>query len=144
MTSESNFSAVESDHPSRKHASQKQPFRISFISVRSANDTPLFVNYLQRSGYSVESLDSSAAVIERIKQFQPHAVLLNLDQQHEVYELLHQLHHQLGWLHLPFIVLSSLPFQADFQKAMDLGAHRYLVKPVNPQMLLQILQEEIR
>ena len=42
------------------------------------------------------------------------------------------------------IVVSALAFRSDQQRALNLGASRYLVKPVNLNDLKQAIQDELR
>lgn len=58
------------------------------------------------------------------------------------YTLLEQIQ-QSDWQHLPVIVVSAFAFKADRERALNLGARRYLVKPVNLNELKQAIQEEL-
>ncbi len=118
--------------------------RIAIVSSAIAHDIQLLGKYLRRSGYQVELFQATADLIQVIKTFRPHAILFDLEEPRaKGYQCLQRLHEELGWLHPPLIVLSSLAFQADLQQAIDIGANRYLVKPIEAASLLDILKEEI-
>ena len=45
--------------------------------------------------------------------------------------------------HIPIIVVSALAFSADKQRALNLGASRYLVKPVSLKDLKEAIKDEL-
>lgn len=119
--------------------------RIAIVCSGSAiaHDIQLLSSYLRRSGYQVELFHSAANLLQVVKAFRPHAILFDLEEPRaEGYQCLQRLNEEWGWLHPPLIVLSSLAFQADLQQAIDFGANRYLVKPIEATSLLAILKEE--
>ena len=119
--------------------------RIAIVCSGSAiaHDIQLLSSYLRRSGDQVELFHAAANLIQIVKAFRPHAVLFDLEEPRvQGYECLQRLHEELGWQRPPLIVLSSLAFQADLQQAIDLGANRYLIKPIEAPSLLAILREE--
>ncbi|MGP1383569.1 MAG: response regulator [Thainema sp.] len=117
--------------------------RIAIVCSAIAHDIRLLSNYLRRSGYQVELFHATSNLIQVVKAFRPHAILFDLEEPRvQGYECLQRLHEELGWQRPPLIVLSSLAFQADLQQAIDLGANRYLIKPIEAPLLLTILKEE--
>jgi CheY-like chemotaxis protein len=70
----------------------------------------------------------------------PSLVLLDLKMPHvDGFELLEWLQSQPGFNHLPRIVLTSSPIDRDRQRAEELGATRYLVKPPTPEMVAELI-----
>lgn len=79
-----------------------------------------------------------------IEQFQPHIVLLDLKLPDvDGFTLLHQFQQRRDWSNIPVVVVSAFAFQADQQRAFNLGARRYLVKPVNLSRLKRAICEEL-
>jgi CheY-like chemotaxis protein len=56
------------------------------------------------------------------------------------FEVLAWIRQQPSLNHIPVAVLTSSPEQCDREKAQSLGAKAFLVKPPNPEMLLQLFQ----
>lgn len=117
--------------------------RILLIEDNDSN-RHLLSDYLHYCGYDVLSLAEGAGFFTAIAQFQPHIVLLDLKLPDiDGYTLLEQLQQHPEGLHIPVIVVSAFAFQSDQRRALDLGARRYLVKPVNLNQLKQAIREEL-
>lgn len=105
----------------------------------------LMGDYLEYHGYEVHSLSQGADFAQTMDQFQPHIVLLDLKLPDiDGFTLLQQFQQRLDRLKVPVIVVSAFAFQADQQRAMSLGARRYLVKPVNLVQLRRAICEELK
>lgn len=101
-------------------------------------------DYLSFSGYQVFSLASGSDFFQALAAFKPHIILLDLKLPDiDGYALLQQLHQIPDWQHIPVIVVSAFAFRADQQRALSLGASRYLVKPVNLKDLKKAIQDEL-
>lgn len=125
------------------HLMMERPIRVLLIED---NDTSrqLLSDYLEYYGYQVCSLANGAALASTMSQFQPQIVLLDLKLPDiDGFTLLEQLHQQQDWQDIPVIVVSAFAFQADQQRALSLGARRYLVKPVNLTYLRHVIHEEL-
>lgn len=95
--------------------------------------------------YQILGLADGTSFFQSIDNFQPHLILLDLKLPGvDGYTLLQQLQEKSNWQHIPVIVISAFAFRADRERAMSLGARRYLVKPVTPRVLKQVIQEELR
>lgn len=102
-------------------------------------------DYLLVSGYQVASLARGSDFFQTLANFQPHLILLDLRLPDiNGYTLLEQIKQRTDWRHIPVIVVSALAFRSDQQRALNLGASRYLVKPVNLNDLKQAIQDELR
>ncbi|WP_414579652.1 response regulator [Anabaena sp. CCY 9402-a] len=96
----------------------------------------LLSDYLKYSGYNVTSLSNGANFFLTINIFQPDLILLDLKLPDiDGYYLLQQMQQQPDFSKIPVIVVSALAFKVDQQRAMDLGARDYLVKPINLNLL---------
>jgi len=101
-------------------------------------------DYLIFCGYQVLSLASGANFFEVLASFQPHLILLDLKLPDiDGYTLLEQLHLDLRWRNIPVIIVSAFAFRADRQRAINLGACQYFIKPVNLNELRQSIAQEI-
>jgi two-component system, cell cycle response regulator DivK len=110
----------------------------------NAASRQLMSDYLRHYGWDVMSLEEGTPFAGAMTQFQPHLVLLDLKLPDvDGYTLLEQMQQNPDWSLTPVIVISAFAFQADKQRALDLGARRYLVKPVNLARLRQAICEEL-
>ncbi|HEY9908059.1 MAG TPA: response regulator [Thermosynechococcaceae cyanobacterium] len=104
----------------------------------------LMTEYLQYCGWEILSLRDGKAFQATMQQFQPHLIVLDLKLPFvDGFTLLAQVQQTPEWLSIPIVVVSAFAFQADQQRAMSLGARRYLVKPVKPLLLSQVISEEL-
>lgn len=104
----------------------------------------LLDDYLNYCGYDVESLSSASNFFSSIEEFQPKLILLDLKLPDiDGYSLLEKMQNQPDYVNIPVIVVSAFAFKADQQRAIDLGACRYFVKPVNLIDLIQAIEEEL-
>lgn len=104
----------------------------------------LLEDYLIYQGYSVLSLAIGRGFEQALINFQPQVVLLDLKLPDiDGCDILEQMQQHPEWSLIPVIVVSARAFVADQQRALSLGARRYLVKPIRLQELLQVIQEEL-
>jgi len=101
-------------------------------------------DYLMFCGYHVMSLACGANFFKEVVSFQPHLILLDLKLPDiDGYILLEQLQLNPQWRDIPVIIVSAYAFKADRQRAMNLGARQYFIKPVNLIDLKQAIEQEI-
>ena len=101
-------------------------------------------DYLMFCGYYVMSLACGANFFKEVVSFQPHLILLDLKLPDiDGYILLEQLQLNPQWRDIPVIIVSAYAFKADRQRAMNLGARQYFIKPVNLIDLKQAIEQEI-
>ena len=104
----------------------------------------LMSDYLEYCGWKVFSLAEGETFLETMQQFQPHLVLLDLKLPGvDGFTLLAQAQQTPDWFRVPIVVVSAFAFQSDQQRALNLGARRYLVKPVKPLRLKEVIAEEL-
>jgi DNA-binding response OmpR family regulator len=104
----------------------------------------LMSDYLEYNGYHVFSLAGGANFDDAIASFRPHVILLDLKLPDiDGFTLLQQHQYQPERLKVPIIVVSAYSFQSDQQRALNLGARQYLVKPVSLSELTQAIHEEL-
>jgi CheY-like chemotaxis protein len=120
-----------------------QAKRILLIEDNEANRL-LMSDYLSYCSYDVISLAQGSQFFSTIEQFQPHLILLDLKLPDvDGYFLLEQIQQKSDWPNIPIFVVSAFAFQADRERAINLGVRRYFVKPVNLPVLTQAIEEEL-
>lgn len=102
-------------------------------------------DYLIYCRYQVYSLADGSNFFQALVDFKPHLILLDLRLPNiDGYTLLEQIQRREDWRQIPVIVVSAFAFRLDQQRAFNLGARRYFVKPVtNLTDLRQAIQEEL-
>ncbi len=109
---------------------QKEQFRILVIEDDYANRL-FFCEYLSFCGFDVYSLANGLDIEYQLKTIQPHLLVLDIGlPEIDGYALLRIIRGSKQWQTLPIVVVSGYAFEGDRQKALSLGAQRYLVKPV--------------
>ncbi|MBE9008853.1 response regulator [Pseudanabaenaceae cyanobacterium LEGE 13415] len=104
----------------------------------------LLEDYLIYQGYSVLGLATGRGFEQALVDFQPQIVLLDLKLPDiDGCDILEQMQQNPEWCSIPVVVVSARAFIADQRRALDLGARRYLVKPIRLQELLQVIREEL-
>ena len=103
-------------------------------------------DYLSYCGYQVQCLANGDRWSTVLAEFQPDLILLDLKLHSDIdgYTLLAQLQQATNWRHIPVIVVSAYAFKADVQRALNLGAREYLVKPISCSGLSQAIQNQLR
>jgi two-component system cell cycle response regulator DivK len=140
FTSPSNTQAVQAQ------ANQAQANARTRILLIEDNDTSrqLMSDYLEYHGYQLYSVSTGTSINDVMTQFQPHIILLDLKLPDvDGFALLEQFQQRRDWAAIPVIVVSAFAFQADQQRALKLGARRYLVKPVNLLHLRHTIMDEL-
>ena len=101
-------------------------------------------DYLVFCGYQVLSLEAGSGFFAALTNFQPNLVLLDLKLPDiDGYTLLEQMAQLPECQVIPVIVVSAFAFKADQQRALNLGARRYFVKPVSLKDLRQAIDQEL-
>ncbi|MGI8501680.1 MAG: response regulator [Hassallia sp.] len=104
----------------------------------------LLCDYLKYCNYDVQSLSEASSFFSTLKQFQPELILLDLKLPDiDGYTLLEKMQNKPDYVNIPIIVVSAFAFKADQERARNLGACRYFVKPVNLTDLIQAIEEEL-
>lgn len=126
-----------------ENSESDSPIRILLIEDNEANQR-LMSDYLGYCGYEVLALTDGTQLAATLEQFRPQMILLDLKLPIlDGYTLLEQLQQSDDWKQIPTIVVSAYAFQRDQQRALDLGARRYLVKPIRLSQLTDVIREEL-
>lgn len=123
----------ESPQPESGAVSPVDPARKRILIVEdNILNRQMLEDYLVFCGYSLLSLPSADEFFEKIAAFQPHLILLDLKLPGiDGYTLLAQLKANPKYQHIPVIIVSACAFRLDKQRAFNLGACRYFIKPVD-------------
>ncbi|BAY89156.1 MULTISPECIES: response regulator [unclassified Tolypothrix] len=117
--------------------------RILLIEDNDVNRM-LLSDYLSHFGYDVQSLSLGSALFTTVEKFQPELILLDLKLPDiDGYSLLAQIKQKPEFAKIPIIVVSAFAFEIDQQRAINLGAWRYFVKPINLKALMMTIQEKL-
>lgn len=93
-------------------------------------------------GFEILSCDSGEQALEKVGQFDPDMILLDLElPQMNGIELLHQLAELIDLQHTPVVLLTGQDNPVDLNELRDLGVRRLLPKPFDPLMLAAQLKE---
>lgn len=115
--------------------------RILVVEDDAAN-LRLLVDYLEHLNYSVLGLEEGSHLVQHLDAFQPNLILLDIKLPGPSgYQLISQIRQHPDWQALPIVVLSGYAFTTDRQRAIDLGANDYLVKPVKLQQLKEHIEQ---
>jgi two-component system cell cycle response regulator DivK len=120
-----------------------QTKRILLIEDNPVNRM-LLSDYLSYLRYEVQSLPQASDFFAAIESFRPELVLLDLKLPGiDGYALLEQIQQQPHISKIPVIVVSAFAFKAEQERALQLGARRYFVKPINLSDLIAAIEEEL-
>ncbi len=120
------------------------PRRILLVEDNETNQR-LMTDYLNYCGYSVAAVTEGRQFPAAMADFRPHLILLDLKLPDvDGYTLLAQIQAHPDWHKVPVIVVSAYAFQRDQQRALGLGARRYLVKPIKLSQLTQSIDAELQ
>ncbi|PWT76592.1 MAG: hypothetical protein C5B60_03990 [Chloroflexi bacterium] len=131
------------------------PYRVSLgTSGQSAyvlvvDDSPsvrrVVSNMLRANGWDVQTARDGVEALEVIARQVPAAVLLDIEMPRmDGYELMATVRSQEQYRKLPLIVLTSRAATKHHQRAFQLGADAYLVKPYQDEELLSTLQRLVK
>jgi chemotaxis protein histidine kinase CheA/ActR/RegA family two-component response regulator len=128
----------------RGQISARLPVRQEEQYVLVVDDSPsvrrVVSNVLKTAGWEVQTARDGVEALEVAAKKSPAAVLLDIEMPRmDGYELISTLRSQEQYRHLPLVVLTSRAANKHHQRAMQLGADAYLVKPYQDEELLNTL-----
>ena len=98
--------------------------------------------FLDRSGYEVETATDGMNALEQMSKAKFDAVITDLEMPvMHGYDLIAEMKRNPVYLNLPIIVLTSRAGDKHRQKALDLGAQDYLVKPFEEHEMVEALKK---
>ncbi len=128
----------------RPHAAVPAAARNSYVLV--VDDSPsvrrVVTNMLKANGWETQAARDGIEALEMIAKQAPAAVLLDIEMPRmDGYELIATVRSQETDRHLPLIVLTSRAASKHKQRAVQLGASAYIIKPYQDEELLTILAD---
>ncbi|HEU5370461.1 MAG TPA: response regulator, partial [Ktedonobacterales bacterium] len=125
------------------------PVRMEDQYVLVVDDSPsvrrVVSNMLKTAGWEVQTARDGIEALDVAGKRKPAAVLLDIEMPRmDGYELIATLRSQDQYKHLPLIVLTSRAASKHHQRAMQLGADAYLVKPYQDEELINTLSTLVR
>ncbi len=104
----------------------------------------LLSDYISYFGYDIQSLSSGSALFSTVEKFQPELILLDLKLPDiDGYLLLEQIQQKPELSKIPIIVVSGFAFKSEQERAINLGASHYFVKPINLTELMLTIETEL-
>ncbi len=104
----------------------------------SATERHFLAEILTQHGYSVATADNGEEALRYIKEHPPHLVLMDVVMPGQNgFQTTRAIVRDPATQHLPVIICTSKQQETDRIWGMRQGARDYIVKPVDPQILLQ-------
>ncbi|MEL7504562.1 MAG: PAS domain-containing protein [Cyanobacteria bacterium J06554_6] len=103
----------------------------------------LLKDYLQVLGYNVEHLGEADAFRQRVRQFKPQLILLDVKLENDIngLDLLTQLRQEISPQTLPVVIVSAQAMAEDRARSLALGANDYMSKPISIPKLELVLSK---
>lgn len=103
------------------------------------------VMYLEGHKYSVQAISNGLDGIKFAKEYMPDLILLDLVLPDiDGYMVCKTIKESLETENIPIVIMSAKSQQVDIDKAFDVGALDYIMKPFEPQKLLEKIQKYLK
>jgi CheY-like chemotaxis protein len=137
-------SAAASKPPTVPAPSQAEHGKHVLVVDDSPSVRRVVSNMLKQRGWEVQMARDGVEALEMISRQAPAAVLLDIEMPRmDGYELISTVRAQEQYRTLPLVVLTSRAATKHQQRAMQLGANSYVVKPYQDEELINILNSLI-
>lgn len=99
---------------------------------------------LSNSGYNVRIAHDGLSALNALREFDPDLVLLDIRLPHvDGYQLCKLIRRNPRYAMVPIVMLSGLSSRSHIQCALDAGADDYVVKPIQDEVLLNTIQQQL-
>jgi CheY-like chemotaxis protein len=106
--------------------------------------TKLLGKLLEQKGYATRGVNRSTEVVEHVRQFKPHAVVLDVSMpQLNGYEVARQFRAEPGFEGLLIIAVSGYGDSSQAKMSLRTGMNHHLTKPVQIESLHRVLINEL-
>ncbi|CAN5326858.1 N/A [soil metagenome] len=96
---------------------------------------------LEISGYKVQSCNDGNLGIQMVKEFKPDLILCDIMMNEmDGYAVIQHLSKELAICDIPIVMISALSEKRDIEKAKELGAKGFLVKPFEGSQLMKVVE----
>jgi PAS domain S-box-containing protein len=133
----------ESPHLITRHTlseARRQDMRILLAEDNPVNQK-LAVILLQKAGFSVDTVETGALAVKRVKESQYNAVLMDVQMpEMDGLEATAQIRieEEIG-SHIPIIAMTAHALKGDRERCLEAGMDDYVSKPLDPKVLMQVL-----
>ena len=105
----------------------------------------LVTTRLRISGYEIIAAEDGETAIEKCRQKKPDLLALDLSLPGiDGFEVCRVLKSDPGTYNIPIVILSARSQKSDKERAINLGAEAYIVKPYEPRMLLDEIKKILK
>ncbi|MEX1275083.1 MAG: response regulator [Bacteroidota bacterium] len=105
----------------------------------------LVANGFEREGYAVLQADNGIDGLRIAEQEKPDLIVLDLVMPGLLgFEVCKSLRDNSVFSNTPIIVMSAKAYKPDIDKALELGADAYIVKPIELEELMQLVKEQMQ
>jgi two-component system, cell cycle response regulator DivK len=133
----------EADNGSRKIKERKAVKRRILLFEDSETNRRLFHDLLEVYGYCVRSLPNGLNFLRALTEFKPNLILLDLKMPYlDGFTLLQQLQSS-PFSKIPVVVVSAYGTEREKQRALQLGARSYLIKPAAIEDIIRAVETEL-
>jgi CheY-like chemotaxis protein len=95
---------------------------------------------LEMCGATVVTANNGREGVDSAKKHRPNFIISDLSMpEMSGWQMLHRLKHELATRDIPVIALTAHAMQGDRSRAIEVGFHNYLVKPLNPESFISDL-----
>jgi PAS domain S-box-containing protein len=127
---------------SRQHLQKVRQLPLVLVVEDEPNASELLVSYLNSSGFDTLTASSATEAVQKAIESLPDAITLDLlIPGGKGWKVLTELRQKRETLHIPILVVSVLE---EKERALQLGATDYLVKPVSREVLITALKRHAR
>lgn len=99
----------------------------------------------EREGYAVLQADNGIDGLRIAEEEKPELIILDLVMPGLLgFEVCKSLRENPAFSNTPIIVMSAKAYKPDIDKALELGADSYIVKPIELEELMQIVREQMQ
>lgn len=99
---------------------------------------------LRDYGYTVHIAQNGLAALSELRSIQPNLILLDIRMPHiDGVQLCTMLRQNPDFDDIPIVMLSGLSTETDINRALDAGADDFLVKPVDDQALVDVIEHYV-
>ncbi len=105
----------------------------------------LLRDYLRTVGHQVDHLSDGTDFLKRVRAFEPHLILMDIQLSQEVtgLDLLQDLRSQPDLCHLPVVMVTAMAMNGDREKFLQAGATNYISKPLDIVQLESLLMKYV-
>ena len=115
------------------------------IAERNESNLTALTETLLTQGYQIAAAQSGLEILQQVAEQHPALLIMNAHlPEMDGVEIIRRIRRDPTLTSLPIIVLTALGIPGEREHFLEAGANAYLLRPVSPSRLIQILQEHLR